>query len=242
LSLWLVYGNKFQILRHRVSGAPVVDQDRLLLGVFSERDSMNVLIKGAYDQLPSAEVSAFMNTDPGRVITEETDLLTIAQMFVSTSYRRLPVVRGGILQGQISRRDVLRNSRLLSSIVRDVVAYAQCHAASQPGPAIGEGSGQEGSEAARAELSATSVVRFVDSEARTITEDVDLLSIAQIFSSTPFRRLPVLRDGRLVGQVSRKDVLSSVYDLIQPGTGDRPLSVLYLSGVLRDGDAAPEIQ
>jgi CBS domain-containing protein len=203
---------------------------------------MNVLIKGAYDQLPAAEVSAFMNTDPGRIITEETDLLTIAQMFVSTSYRRLPVVRGGILQGQISRRDVLRNSRLLASIVRDVVAYAQSHPSSQPSPASGVGGVHEGSEAARAQLSATSVVRFVDSEARTISEGADLLSIAQIFSSTPLRRLPVLRDGRLVGMVSRRDVLCTVYELIQPVTSDRQQSVLYLSGVLRDGDAAPELQ
>src|SRR5690606_21295498 len=65
------------LLKNHISGAPVVDDDGFLLGVFSEKDSMSVLIKGAYDQPPAAEISAFMNPDRGRIITEDTDLLTI---------------------------------------------------------------------------------------------------------------------------------------------------------------------
>src|SRR5690606_3245678 len=127
------------LLRNRVSGAPVVDDDGFLLGVFSEKDSMSVLIKGAYDQLPGAEISAFMNPDRGRIITDDTDLLTIANMFVTTHYRRLPVVRDGMLQGQISRRDVLRNSRLLSSIIRDILAFARGGSLAEDQPAAAGG-------------------------------------------------------------------------------------------------------
>src|SRR5690606_30367274 len=180
------------LLRNRITGAPVVDDDGFLLGVFSEKDSMSVLIKGAYDQLPGAEISAFMNPDRGRIISEETDLLTIADMFVTTHYRRLPVVRDGVLQGQISRRDVLRNSRLLSSIVRDILAFARGGAPAGGLPTAAGGSLAD-SDAAREQLSATSVARFMDSEAMTITEEVDLLTIAQLFFTTPYRRLPVIR-------------------------------------------------
>ena len=71
----------------------------------------------------------------------------------------------------------------------------------------------------------------------TIPEDLDLLSIAQIFHDNSFRRLPVLRDGKLVGQISRRDVLSAVVKLIQPAT-DHRTALLYLSA-LKNADEAP---
>ena len=95
------------LLKHRISGAPVIDGDRQLLGVFSEKCSMRVLVESAYEQLPTTEIFAFMNPAP-KTVTEDTDLLTIAQIFQSTPTRRLPVIRDGELVGQISRRDVLR--------------------------------------------------------------------------------------------------------------------------------------
>lgn len=96
------------LLKHRISGAPVVDRDGRYLGVFSEKCSMHVLLDAAYDSLPTTSVGAFMDTD-ARTIGPETDLLAIAQVFLLTSARRLPVVdEQGYLAGQISRRDVLQ--------------------------------------------------------------------------------------------------------------------------------------
>jgi CBS domain-containing protein len=95
------------LLKHRISGAPVVDAQGQFLGVFSERCSLHVLLDAAYDSLPTTQVGAFMDTD-ARTIRPETDLLSIAQVFLLTSARRLPVVdEQGMLLGQVSRRDVL---------------------------------------------------------------------------------------------------------------------------------------
>lgn len=96
------------LLQHRISGAPVVDAKGNYLGIFSERNSMSVLLGLTYEQQPSTHVGAFMNTDRGCTIDESVDLLTIAQIFLNRDYRRLPVLRGTRLVGQISRRDVLR--------------------------------------------------------------------------------------------------------------------------------------
>jgi len=106
------------LLQYKISGAPVVDTDRTLLGVFSERCSMSVLLEAAYNQMPTTEVYAFMDTDV-RTISEETDLLLIAQIFRNTHCRRLPVLRDGKLVGQISRRDVLRAAHKLHAISPD---------------------------------------------------------------------------------------------------------------------------
>lgn len=95
------------LLKRRISGAPVVGPDGEYLGVFSERCSMQVILDAAYEQLPSNHVGAFMDRD-AMTIKPDTQLLSIAQSFLLTNYRRLPVVdEHGKLLGQISRRDVL---------------------------------------------------------------------------------------------------------------------------------------
>lgn len=97
------------LLKNRISGAPVVDNDGTYLGVFSEKCSMNVILDAAYDQLPSSHVRAFMDTE-AQTIKPDTHLLSIAQVFLLTPYRRLPVLENDRLVGQVSRRDVLQAS------------------------------------------------------------------------------------------------------------------------------------
>ena len=76
---------------------------------------------------------------------------------------------------------------------------------------------------------------FMDTKARTILEDTDLLSIAQIFMNTSHRRLPVLRDGKLVGQVSRRDVLAAAHRMLEIAPEPKK-APLYLSSIKRGGD------
>ncbi len=105
------------LLKYRISGAPVVDQDRNYLGVFSERCSLSFLVEGAYDQLPSSQVFSYMDTE-ATTIDEEMDILSIAQIFLHSHARRLPVVTEGKLVGQISRRDVLSAVQAMSAITQ----------------------------------------------------------------------------------------------------------------------------
>jgi CBS domain-containing protein len=102
------------LIKHRISGAPVIDEDRRLLGVFSEKSVMKVLVEAAYEQVPAYRVDALMNPEP-RTITEDTLLVTMAQIFLTGPARRLPVLRDGILVGQVSRRDVIQAATRLTS-------------------------------------------------------------------------------------------------------------------------------
>ena len=221
------------LLKNRISGAPVVDKMGRLLGVFSEKFSMEVLLGLAYDQLPAAPVDAFMNTDFGRVIDGSEPLLEIAQRFLDTPYRRLPVVRDGALVGQVSRRDVLAASHHLTSALdgRRSLLRERSGELGLEDFASPDGEGDSGDF----ELDSTDASAFMDRKARTISEDTDLLSIARIFKSTPYRRLPVLKDRKLVGQISRRDVLAATHALLvqapQPGQ-----ALLYLSAVVDSGE------
>jgi CBS domain-containing protein len=96
-----------RLVKNRISGAPVVDKDQRFLGVFSESSSFSALLDAAYHQLPGNQVGVFMDKQT-RTIDEETDILSIVQIFLDTRQRRLPVLRDEKLVGQISRRDVLQ--------------------------------------------------------------------------------------------------------------------------------------
>ncbi|NNL84728.1 MAG: CBS domain-containing protein [Myxococcales bacterium] len=70
----------------------------------------------------------------------------------------------------------------------------------------------------------------MDVNARTVAEETDLLQIAGIFMNTNYRRLPVLHEDRLVGQISRRDVLSALHK--QLTSSKRPeQALLYLSAL-----------
>ncbi len=211
------------LLKHRISGAPVLDPQGCLLGVFSERYSMSVLINSAYDQLPTTDVSAFLNTDFGRAISEEIDLLSMVEIFLDNYYRRLPVLRDGKLLGQVSRRDVLQAALKLFSHAQGRQAVERF--LSSQNNAAGEMS--------------AAVETFMNKDALTITEETELLKIAEIFLHTNNRRLPVLRDGKLLGQVSRRDVLQAALDLNSFAPKDES-SLLYLSSLVERGDAPVE--
>src|SRR5690349_3743691 len=82
------------LIQNHISGAPVVDAKGKYLGVFSEKCSMHVLLDAAYEQLPVYDVRSFMDSE-AQTIAPETHLLSIAQVFLLTPYRRLPVLEGG---------------------------------------------------------------------------------------------------------------------------------------------------
>jgi len=95
------------LLKQHISGAPVVDSKGKYLGVFSEKCSMHVLLDAAYEQLPVHDVRSFMDAE-AQTIAPETHLLSIAQVFLLTPYRRLPVLDNGKLVGLVTCRDVMK--------------------------------------------------------------------------------------------------------------------------------------
>ncbi|MEZ5941533.1 MAG: CBS domain-containing protein [Planctomycetaceae bacterium] len=209
------------LLSQNISGAPVVAKNKEFLGIFSEKSSMSVLINGAMYSLPTTTVGQFLNRDRGRLIDEQTTLLEVAKIFHETPYRRLAVVRRERVVGQISRRDVLRSSRILQAILQYQFNREDATRSDEPTREAVEGLQQ---------LPSTSVSAFMDQQAKTINEETDLLSIAGIFLNTPYRRLPVLRGEKVVGQISRRDVLRAAIQLVEPEEVSAS-QVLYLSAV-----------
>jgi CBS domain-containing protein len=55
-----------------------------------------------------------------------------------------------------------------------------------------------------------SVANYMSTQVKTLAADLDLVGAAEAFLASPYRRFPVLSDGRLVGQVSRYDILKGL--------------------------------
>ncbi|QEF97376.1 CBS domain protein [Stieleria maiorica] len=203
-----VFDAMSSLLAMGYSGAPVIASDGEFLGIFSERTCLGFVIEAAYSEIPSAKVGGFIDPDSNRLINADTDLHAIARIFVKTSYARLPVVRDDRIIGQISRRDVLNHSNILSSILRHRLDLPQTERESSL-PAA------DTFLAAYGMLSDHSVKAFADTTSHSIDPEMDLFSVAQLFLQSPYRRFSVLEERRLVGQISRCDVLRHAIRLLK---------------------------
>lgn len=57
------------------------------------------------------------------------------------------------------------------------------------------------------------VAEYMSAPVETIDAATDVIAASQRFLNSRFRRFPVLRNGRLVGQISRHDILRALADM-----------------------------
>jgi CBS domain-containing protein len=101
----------------RVTGLPVVDGAGRVVGIISEAD----LLKADLEPDPRAHVRPALQpiesplVTVGQVMTahphtvwEDSDVAELAHTFATTSWKSVPVVRGDVLLGVVSRSDVIR--------------------------------------------------------------------------------------------------------------------------------------
>ena len=56
--------------------------------------------------------------------------------------------------------------------------------------------------------------RYMSEDVKTVALETDIFVVADLFLKNHFRRVPVLNSKKLVGQISRCDVLSAVKDIV----------------------------
>lgn len=94
------------LIEKKISGAPVIDEHGNLIGFLSEKDCMQVALNAGYHGQSGGKVSEFMSTKV-TTIDLDTPIVEMAEFFLTTPFRRYPVVEDNRLVGAITRRDVL---------------------------------------------------------------------------------------------------------------------------------------
>ena len=97
------------LLKHEITGAPVVDANGALLGLIDDKDCLKVLIDAAYYNNMQRMTVANYTTNVMKTISDKTNVVEAANAFSRTIYKRLLILNDdGELVGQISRQDILR--------------------------------------------------------------------------------------------------------------------------------------
>lgn len=94
------------LLKHKISGAPVVDANSKLVGILSEKDCLELLTEDCEFDAFGETVADFYSQDV-ITVSPETGVFKVAEMFKENCFRRLPIISNGKLVGQVSRRDLL---------------------------------------------------------------------------------------------------------------------------------------
>lgn len=102
-----------ELVKHRIAGAPVVDDSGNLIGMLSELDCMRIALHAGYHGDWGGPVSEYMS-EGVQTVDADMSIIDLAEEFIESSYRRFPVMENNRLIGQVSRRDVLRALEILA--------------------------------------------------------------------------------------------------------------------------------
>lgn len=103
-----------ELLKNGIAGAPVVNDQGDLIGMLSELDCLKIALNAGYYGDWGGPVADYM-TENVETIDADMNIVDVAQRFLTSGYRRFPVILENRLVGQISRRDVLRALSQLAS-------------------------------------------------------------------------------------------------------------------------------
>ncbi|WP_276389278.1 CBS domain-containing protein [Eudoraea chungangensis] len=94
--------------KHHISGGPVMDDNGFLVGIISEADCMKQISESRYFNQPILDksVERFM-TKKVETIPHDMSIFDAAGIFDRHNRRRLPVMKDGLVVGQISRKDIV---------------------------------------------------------------------------------------------------------------------------------------
>jgi len=93
------------LVKHSVSGLPVVDAENNLVGILTEKDALSLL---THPDEHKPNVADYMTHDVIQ-FDENESLINICNCLIEQPFRRVPITSGGKkLVGIISRRDIMK--------------------------------------------------------------------------------------------------------------------------------------
>lgn len=103
-----------KLIKHRISGGPVVDKHKHVIGVISEGDCIKQISESRYYNMPMEDTSIekYMSKEVD-TMSPEINLFDAANRFLVSKRRRFPVVENNKIIGIVSQKDILRTALYL---------------------------------------------------------------------------------------------------------------------------------
>ena len=97
------------LIKNRISGGPVVNDNNELIGIISESDCIKQISESRYYNMPADNITVekHMATNV-ETIDGNMNVFDAAAKFIESKRRRFPIVDNGKLIGQISQKDILK--------------------------------------------------------------------------------------------------------------------------------------
>ena len=106
-----------ELIKREISGGPVLNEKGEVVGMIDDKDCLKVLVDRVYHNQPVSkhQVKDYMD-DVFRKISIDSNIIEVANVFLTSTYKRLLVFDNGEkLVGQVSRSDILRAIQLLNT-------------------------------------------------------------------------------------------------------------------------------
>lgn len=102
------------LIKNRISGEPVINDKKELIGIISEGDCIKQISESRYYNMPIQDKSIknFITLNV-ETIDGNMNIFDAANKFLESKRRRFPIVENGKLVGQISQKDVLKAAMAL---------------------------------------------------------------------------------------------------------------------------------
>lgn len=99
------------MIKHRINGIPVVDEDMKVVGIVTEGDliARSEMFDRDFNpaELASLRVTELMTRNP-IVIDSEADINNAIAIFAATNIKQIPVIKNSRLVGILARKDVIK--------------------------------------------------------------------------------------------------------------------------------------
>lgn len=97
------------LIKYKISGGPVVNDNNELVGIISEGDCLKQISESRYYNMPmeddTVEKRMIKNVD---TLDGNMNVFDAANVFLESKHRRFPILEDGKLVGQISQKDILK--------------------------------------------------------------------------------------------------------------------------------------
>ncbi len=97
------------LIKHNISGGPVVNESQELVGIISEGDCIKQISESRYYNQPMENINVEEHMIKNvETINGDMNIFDAAEKFLTSKRRRFPIIEEGKLIGQISQKDILK--------------------------------------------------------------------------------------------------------------------------------------